>query len=112
MAGWHRVANQTNYLSTPGNHSSDTDTAAFRTRFTQFVWLTSVSVDTAPARAIVTIGDSITDSMRSTPNANRRWPDELVRRLTQKGFDGTAVVNAGITAIACLAGHHATAMRF
>src|SRR5471032_648496 len=51
MAAWHRVANQTNYVSTPGNHSSDTDAIAFRTRFTQFVWLTSVSVDTTPARA-------------------------------------------------------------
>src|SRR5471030_2259254 len=104
MAAWHRVANQTNYVSTPGDHASDTDGAGFRTRFTQFVWLTSVSVDTAPARALVAIGDSITDGMRSTPNANRRWPDALARRLTQKGMDGTAVVNAGSTANACLSG--------
>jgi lysophospholipase L1-like esterase len=97
MAAWHRVASQTNYVSTPGNHSSDTDAAAFRTRFTQFAWLTGVAVDTAPARTLVAIGDSITDGMRSTPNANRRWPDALARRLTQKGIDGIAVVNAGIS---------------
>jgi lysophospholipase L1-like esterase len=104
MVAWHRVANQTNSVSTPGNRSSDTDAAAFRTRFSQFVWLTSVSVDTTPARALVAIGDSITDGMRSTPNANRRWPDALARRLTQKGIDGTAVVNAGISGNRLLSG--------
>jgi hypothetical protein len=57
-----------------------------------------------PARALVAIGDSITDGMRSTPNANRRWPDALARRLTQKGIDGTAVVNAGISGNRLLSG--------
>jgi lysophospholipase L1-like esterase len=97
LAAWHRVASQVNYISTPGNHSADTDVSAFRTRFTQFVWLTSVAVDTAPAQTLVAIGDSITDGMRSTPNANRRWTDALARRLTQKGIEGTSVVNAGIS---------------
>jgi lysophospholipase L1-like esterase len=97
LAAWHRVASQVNFISTPGNHSADTDAAAFRTRFTQYVWLTSVAVDTAPAQALVAIGDSITDGMRSTPNANRRWTDALARRLTQNGIEGTSVVNAGIS---------------
>ncbi len=97
LAAWHRVASQVNYISMPGNHSADTDAAAFRTRFTQFVWLTSVAVDTASAQTLVAIGDSITDGMRSTPNANRRWTDALARRLTQKGIEGTSVVNAGIS---------------
>jgi lysophospholipase L1-like esterase len=104
LVAWHRVASQTNYVSTPGNHSADTGAAAFRTRFTQFVWLTSVSVDTAPARTLVAIGDSITDGMRSTPNANRRWTDALARRVTQKGIDATAVVNAGISGNRLLSG--------
>ena len=42
--------------------------------------------------------------MRSTPNANRRWPDAFARRLTQKGIDGTAVVNAGISGNRLLSG--------
>ncbi|KQR74675.1 GDSL family lipase [Burkholderia sp. Leaf177] len=96
LAAWHRVASQVNYISTPGNHSADPDASAFRTRFTQFVWLTSVAVDT-PAQTLVAIGDSITDGMRSTPNANRRWTDALARRLTQNGMEGTSVVNAGIS---------------
>jgi lysophospholipase L1-like esterase len=56
-----------------------------------------VSVDDPNAHAVVAIGDSITDGLRSTLNANRRWPDALARRLAQKGGPETAVVNAGIS---------------
>jgi lysophospholipase L1-like esterase len=97
LAAWHRVASQVNFISTPGDHSADTDASAFRTHFTQFVWLTGVAVDTSPAQTVVAIGDSITDGMRSTPNANRRWTDALARRLRQEGVGGTSIVNAGIS---------------
>ena len=71
----HGIACRTRqFVSTPGNHL-ETRRRPFRTQFAQFVWLTNVSVDTPSTRAIVAIGDSITDGMRSTPNANRRWPD-------------------------------------
>jgi lysophospholipase L1-like esterase len=46
---------------------------------------------------VVAIGDSITDGMRSTLNANRRWPDALTRQIAQKGNGQVAVVNAGIS---------------
>ncbi|SAL68564.1 SGNH/GDSL hydrolase family protein [Caballeronia humi] len=97
LAAWHRVASQINYVSTPGNHADETAADAFRTRFTQYAWLSSVAVDDASGQSIVAIGDSITDGMRSTPNANRRWPDALARRLAEKGVSGTAIVNAGIS---------------
>jgi lysophospholipase L1-like esterase len=49
------------------------------------------------ARAIVTIGDSITDGAASTPNANVRWPDVLAARLKQeKGLENVSVLNEGI----------------
>jgi lysophospholipase L1-like esterase len=104
MVAWHRVSSQVNYISAPGNHSADASAAPFRTKFTQFVWLTNVSVDTLLTRTIVAIGDSITDGMRSTPNANRRWPDALARRLEQKGVGNTAIVNAGISGNRLLSG--------
>lgn len=97
LAAWHRVASQINYVSTPGDHADDTAADAFRTKFTQYAWLSSVAVDDASGQSIVAIGDSITDGMRSTPNANRRWPDALARRLAEKGASGTAIVNAGIS---------------
>jgi lysophospholipase L1-like esterase len=97
LVAWHRVASQVNYVSTPGDHAADTSADAFRTRFTQYAWLTNLAVDDSSAQSVVAIGDSITDGMRSTLNANRRWPDALVRRLAEKGAPGTAVVNAGIS---------------
>src|SRR6185503_6368501 len=36
------------------------------------------------ARAIVTLGDSITDGTASTRNANLRWPNILAARLKQE----------------------------
>ena len=94
-ATWHKLASQVNYLSVAGDHTADVGGAAFRMRFTSYLWLSGLAVDAGDAKtyAVVTIGDSITDGMRSTLNANRRWPDELARRTKQD----VAVVNAGIS---------------
>ncbi|WP_250532523.1 SGNH/GDSL hydrolase family protein [Caballeronia sp. AZ10_KS36] len=97
LVAWHRVASQVNYVSTPGDRTGDASPAAFRTRFTQYAWLTNVSVENPSAKAVVAIGDSITDGMRSTLNANRRWPDALAREIVQKNGGQAAVINAGIS---------------
>jgi len=48
--------------------------------------------------AIVTLGDSITDGAASTPNTNRRWPDQLAPLLAaQKKTKHLAILNAGIS---------------
>ena len=48
-------------------------------------------------RAIVTLGDSITDGAHSTRNANRRWPDVLANRLlADESLGQIAVLNEGI----------------
>jgi lysophospholipase L1-like esterase len=50
-----------------------------------------------PARAIVVLGDSITDGRGSTDDGNNRWPDVLAQRLTTNApTAGVAVVNMGI----------------
>jgi lysophospholipase L1-like esterase len=56
------------------------------------------SVAAAPdSRAVVTLGDSITDGAHSTHNANRRWPDVLAARLNQDpNLAHVAVLNEGI----------------
>ncbi|PRX34685.1 lysophospholipase L1-like esterase [Paraburkholderia sp. BL18I3N2] len=98
VAAWHRVSNQVNYVSASGNHTADASAEAFRGRFTQYVWMTGLSVDAAPAStAVAAIGDSITDGMRSSLNQNRRWPDALVRRFAASGDRSTAIVNLGIS---------------
>ena len=49
------------------------------------------------SRAVVTLGDSITDGAHSTHNANRRWPDVLAARLRQDpNLAHVAVLNEGI----------------
>jgi lysophospholipase L1-like esterase len=98
IVAWHRVSNQVNYVSAPGNHTADASAEAFRGRFTQYVWVTGISVEAAPSSAAVAaIGDSITDGMRSSLNQNRRWPDALARRLAATGNGSTAIINLGIS---------------
>jgi lysophospholipase L1-like esterase len=66
-------------------------------QFTSRPFLAAVEVaPTAPTRAIVTFGDSITDGYQSTIGANRRWPDVLAERL-QKAGKSIAVVNQAIS---------------
>ncbi|MCA8095013.1 SGNH/GDSL hydrolase family protein [Burkholderia anthina] len=98
MTVWHRVSNQFNYVSAPGDHVDDPGAGAFRTRFTQYAWVTELAVEAGSARAsVAAIGDSITDGLRSSLNRNHRWPDALTRRLTASGADSLGVVNLGIS---------------
>ena len=51
---------------------------AFGTTIQRWHWLEGLAL-TEPkiVKSVVALGDSITDGFRSTPNANRRWPDDL-----------------------------------
>jgi lysophospholipase L1-like esterase len=49
------------------------------------------------SKAVVVLGDSITDGRGSTTDGNDRWPDNLARRLsTNAATAGATVVNMGI----------------
>ncbi|MCK1820248.1 SGNH/GDSL hydrolase family protein [Streptomyces sp. XM83C] len=92
----HQVAIQTSYLGEPGDHSADTSAAAFTGTLTSFPLLTGVDVGGGPG-SVVAFGDSITDGHRSTPDANRRWPDVLADRLLgQSEVPRYGVLNQGI----------------
>ena len=92
--GW-----QTAYI-TDGDTTSATSlgniTATSQSRF----FLSRIEVAAAPS-AVIALGDSITDGDGSTPDANRRWPDYLARRLANvvcsTCLPATFVVNAGIS---------------
>ena len=75
----HSLALQTNYVSLPGNFTAAPTLPVQRT-ITIWPFLTEVDVD-SQGPTIVTLGDSITDGTRSTPDTNNRWPDWLARRL-------------------------------
>ncbi|ABA50064.1 lipolytic protein G-D-S-L [Burkholderia pseudomallei] len=99
MTVWHRVSNQVNYVSAPGNHTGDASPDAFRTRFTQSAWIAELAVEVQQpgAAAIAAVGDSITDGLRSSLNRNRRWPDALAARLERAGAGDIGVANLGIS---------------
>jgi len=63
-------------------------------------WYVITGIDVladAASRAIVILGDSITDGKGSTTDRNNRWPDVLAQRLsTNAPTAGVAVLNMGI----------------
>ena len=89
---------QTTYISPEGDFTG-ADSLPTASTTASFYFLTGVEVgSSAPSRAIVTLGDSITDGLHSTPDANRRWPNRLAERLrSQKSGGRIAVLNAGIS---------------
>jgi lysophospholipase L1-like esterase len=93
----HSVGQQTNYISAPGDF---TGAAAFAATTTQsYYFLAGVEVRASRrAKAIVALGDSITDGFGSTVDANRRWTNLLAERLqSNPGTTRVAVLNAGIS---------------
>ena len=94
----HALGLQTTYVSAAGDFSGAIDLPTAST--TQaFHFLTGVEVvGSGQSTAIVTLGDSITDGLHSTADANKRWPNRLAERLrAQKGARKVAVLNAGIS---------------
>jgi lysophospholipase L1-like esterase len=76
----HGFADQPNFMA-PGDQTEASNLSQ-PTEFDSWVFLSAVEVQaTARGAAIVTLGDSITDGAFSTRGANRRWPDDLARRL-------------------------------
>jgi lysophospholipase L1-like esterase len=61
-------------------------------------FLTDVEVAAAPdARVLVVVGDSVSDGVGSTEDANARWPDALAARLqAAPELRTVAVVNSGL----------------
>jgi len=94
----HPDAVQTAYISELGDEATGDATIPDATTAVTRFFLTGVEVSTPSQqpRAIVALGDSITDGNCSTPDANRRWPDRLAERLAEQG-QAIGVVNAGIS---------------
>jgi lysophospholipase L1-like esterase len=94
----HSLALHTTYISNEGNFTAET-TMADATTSQAWYWASSVDV-LAPASAatIVAFGDSITDGLTSTRDANRSWPSLLAARLAANPATAhIAVVNQGIS---------------
>jgi lysophospholipase L1-like esterase len=85
------------YIGGPGNASAQTELAGSTVK-TSWYWISDVEVLPArPARAIVTLGDSITDGAGAKQGDYADWPDRLAQRLASSGAqESTAVLNEGI----------------
>jgi lysophospholipase L1-like esterase len=95
-----RYARQTNYISPPGNFSSET-VMPIGNLTDQWFFLCGVDMF-APGEAsgVVALGDSLTDGNISTIDAFCRWPDQLARRLVERadsnGGRPIGVMNNGL----------------
>nr|WP_068092160.1 SGNH/GDSL hydrolase family protein [Novosphingobium rosa] len=80
-----------------GDHLADADLPGARS-FQHWFTLSAVEISRCEApRAIVALGDSITDGHGATDDANDRWTDDLARRLqADPSTRGLAIVNQGI----------------
>ena len=92
----HSTGLQTNYISGPGDFTAAANLSGSVTDLYYFI--TGVEVRASRrARAIVTLGDSVTDGFGSTPDTNRRYPSLLAARLQSRpGTSQIAVLNAGL----------------
>ena len=92
----HLAAAQDNFIA----DGDQTSAASLTQPKTARSWYFFDGVDVPAAdgaRAIATLGDSITDGTASTPNANKRWPNVLAERLKQEhGMENVAVLDEGI----------------
>lgn len=96
-ATFHEFAAATVYRGS-GDHRFDHGAAAYPETGRSWYYLAGIDV-TGPAAnsayAMVAVGDSITDGVGSTVDADNRYPDELAERFVAAGRK-VGVLNAGI----------------
>jgi lysophospholipase L1-like esterase len=84
------------WVSGSGNFTTTLEAAPFVTGTAHWFFLDAVEVAAETgARAVVALGDSVTEGTGTTFGANRRWPDFLARRLLAAG-EKLGVLNQGI----------------
>jgi len=87
----HPGSRATSYVLA-GDHVAAADLPGAKTA-DRWLQISSVDVVSAKARAIVALGDSITDGYGVQPNTNLRWTDGLIERLKGKNI---GLLNLGI----------------
>jgi lysophospholipase L1-like esterase len=102
----HNRAMQHSYKSTSGDHAADESATAYQTESSAWFFLNAAIV-TAPQQVdtVATLGDSITSSVGTTIDTNRRWPDILADRYSRlPEHRRLAISNEGISGNRVLGG--------
>ncbi|MEO6012822.1 MAG: SGNH/GDSL hydrolase family protein [Devosia sp.] len=93
----HWGGRQSSFVSVPGDFTTARQMMLQQTTGSHHLLSALYVLAPSKARAIICVGDSITDGDGSTVDADRRWPDILAERLQQsRGFESVAVLNQGI----------------
>jgi lysophospholipase L1-like esterase len=92
----HATGMQNAFVSDSGDFTAKPFTPKRTLQVRAFI--SGIDVEVARGgRAVVVLGDSISDGIGSTVDANRRWPDLLANRLNKAESGGWGVVNMGIS---------------
>lgn len=93
---YHAFADQDNYLA--GGDVAGSQDLTDATKLSSWYFFDGIDVQAVSgSRAIVTLGDSITDGAASARNGNHRWPDVLAARLqADPNLKNIGVLNVGI----------------
>jgi lysophospholipase L1-like esterase len=91
----HGTGMQTAYVSSAGDFTAQAFVPKQTVQLRAFI--SGIDVQATPGtRAVVVLGDSISDGIGSTVDANHRWPDLLANEL-DKNASAWGVVNMGIS---------------
>jgi lysophospholipase L1-like esterase len=92
----HPGSRTTSFIIASNAVSAASLPSAKRTAHWYIITGVEVQADSS-SKAVVTLGDSITDGRGSTTDGNDRWPDDVARRLqANASTTNVAVVNMGI----------------
>jgi lysophospholipase L1-like esterase len=108
----HSGSRTTSYIQSGSNVSAASMTSATKTDHWYYIAGIDVMAD-ASAKAVVAIGDSITDGRGTDTNQNNRWTDILATRLlANSATANVAVTNQGIGATNLIGSGTAAQARF
>ena len=97
VATRHTDAQQVNWVSTAGDHAGEAGVGAFTIPALSWFFLSGLDVRSSRAAGtVVAFGDSITDGVDSSINGDRRWPNDLARRLTGAVASPVSIVDEGV----------------
>jgi lysophospholipase L1-like esterase len=91
----HGSGFQTSYIA-DGDVSGDISLSGVKTTRSYYFLINLDVQDQAALGSVVTLGASITDGYASIADTNRRWPNDLARRLADAGLN-IGVLNQGIS---------------